>query len=411
MASSVTFMNAAFLYKIGLLGLFPLLIAVHGGYWVIYHQSLAPVVYAMKLVFLPFLAVGAIVVYRRVLVDKTAFLVAALVVPLFLLSLVSPFVTGGGLGFYYFTDAAGFIVSVGSVIVIYLLLRGHHLTVALFEKLLTWFLVIVSAYTIFYYYFSGGMKISITPEMQIPMAVAMGAYFFPGKFGYRPPVWLFFLVALACAHSLLRENIFVFSLLGMACMCGSFFYSVERGRILRFLFAVFFAFIVCFFLGVVDFSWGSSFSAAMHKHHEAGNAVAVMRVDGSVMQRYDEAALVFKEMSKAPFSFLLGKGFGATYENVDGVLLYYGERVHNIHSTPIAVYYRNGLYGIIVYLIPGIAAAFTIFSRNPFVFRTSLCVGILYATLFFNQYLYWNVQYGLAVAMWLYSLTRRDDPA
>ena len=69
------------------------------------------------------------------------------------------------------------------------------------------------------------MKISITPEMQIPMAIIFGVYFFRSETSYRPPLWIFPLVFLGCLLSLLRENLIVFGLLTILCLFRRYRFS------------------------------------------------------------------------------------------------------------------------------------------------------------------------------------------
>jgi hypothetical protein len=117
---------------------------------------------------------------------------------------------------------------------------------------------------------------------------------------------------------------------------------------------------------------------------------------------------MFREMSRSWISLIFGEGFGATYENKDGVLIYYGPQVHNAHSTPFLLYFRNGFYGLLLFLIPGLIAAVTIFSRDDRLFRASLALGVMYLALLFNQYLYWGVQFGMGVALWAYCYKHRE---
>lgn len=134
-----------------------------------------------------------------------------------------------------------------------------------------------------------------------------------------------------------------------------------------------------------------------------------MFADGSLNQRLIEMELMFKEMSRSWLSLILGEGFGAQYENKGGVLIYYGPQVHNAHSTPFLLYFRNGIYGLLLFIIPGLIAAVTIFARDDRLFRASLALGVMYLALMFNQYLYWGVQFGMGVALWFHCLKRRKS--
>lgn len=388
-------MRASSLYRIGLLMLFPAFIAIHGAFWITSYSSFAISVYAMKLVFLPFLIFCIFFNFSSIIKERGLFWYAAVVLICLILSMTTPFISGKGTNFYYYTDALGFAVTIISIPVVYVALKNKKISFGLIEKTSVQFLIIISIYIILYYFISGGMKISITPEMQIPMAIMFGAYFFSPRSGYRVPMWVFPLVFIGCLLSQLRENMVVFMLLTIICL-------MRWSRLARLVLGGIGTMVIIMF-AINNLTEITDVKNAIISADQNNDFL-----DISIMQRFVEIDMVYTELQRNPLSLFLGQGFGATYENIDGKLIFYGGQVHNVHSTPAAVYLRNGLYGVILYFIVFAFASFTIFSKNNLVFRTSLCLVIMYATLFFNQYLYWNVQFGLSVAMWLYSMYRKD---
>lgn len=387
-------MKVTSLYKFGLLLLFPFFFALHGIYWINNLDSLVLAVYALKLAFLPFLVFAATYNFSQILNERYFLSFVLIASPCFILSIISPFISGKGFNFFFFTDAIGLAYTFLSILVTYAILKNRTLPLKLVEKVSTYYVVIMSACIIVYYFLSGGMKISITPETQIPLAIAFGAYFFPTRNSYRPPEWVFVVAAIAGFTSQLRESLVVFLLLATFCLMRKLLGSTWIKILAAGAGLAMVALLVAFYFSGLS---------------NIGESIAYLHIDGSVMQRFVEVDLVFKEMQKTPLSFILGQGFGATYENIDDQLIQYGTQVHNVHSTPAAVYFRNGIYGLTLYFSVLICVCVTIFSRDSFVFRTSLVLMIMYATLFFNQYLYWNLQFGLAVAMWIYSLHHRKS--
>lgn len=392
-------MTLASLYKLALLVLFPIFVAVHGIVWIVSTNSLAFSVYAMKLVFMPFLIAGIVLTAFQISAERRKVVYALAITPLFALSMLSPFITGKGVNFYYIADTIGLAITIVSIFVVFALLKRGALTLYVIEQTSAYYLAIISAYIVVYYFVSGGMKISITPEMQIPMAIMFGAAFFPISNGYRTPAWIFVLVAIGCYLSLLRESVAVFALLAAVCAIRRF---CARNWLRIFVGGAACLLVVLLFAGYV-----SDLPDIFQFTNDLGQDRALY--DESVMQRFVEIEMVFAEMQKVPLSFILGQGFGATYENVDGGLVHYGDQVHNVHSTPAAIYLRHGLYGVFLYFSVFVYACLTIFSADKLVFRASLVVVIMYATLFFNQYLYWNVQFGLALALWFYSLSAKNS--
>jgi hypothetical protein len=397
-------------YTVGLLVLFPLFVTVHGVIWVQQGVSFAPAVYGMKLALIPFLIVATAAVFPEILKDKMLRRAAWITVPCFAISLVMPWVHGDAINHYYVTDFAGLAVTVSALVVVFALLNRGILTLAWIERVFAAFLFIAASYTAIFFLINDGLKLNIPLEMHIPLALVLGAYLTPVEGGYRPPFIIVPIIALACLLSVLRENILIYTLVGAFCIVRSVFISSCRKAALLYIATTILLFVVVpDTRNLVIDRWHS---IAIMKPGEANNSdyKYFSFIDASINQRLVEMELMYNEMRKEPMSFYTGKGFGATYKNINDVLIYYGERVHNAHSTPFLVYFRNGPPGLLLFMAIGIAAGITLFSRNTFVFRTSLCVLALYGALLFNQYLYWSVQYGLAVALWLYSLQHRRQP-
>jgi hypothetical protein len=381
------------LFKIAQLVAFPVLLAIHGAYWLSHGESLAFSVYAMKLVYLPFLAISLLCIPAHFFGSKAFTRYLLLILPVFLISLSAPFILGLTINYYYFTDAIGLAVTLIAVPVSYLLLRNGLLSIKEIEQIFAAYLLVVSLYIVLYFIVGAGEKLSITPEMTLPMAIVLSAYVFPSSPERPPSIWLIFLIAVACVLSQLRENMMAFLL--VAVLCG----VRERGRRSLTLLGLA-TIVVVTFLAVKPNVFDRP--AFFRKMNIEGTII-----NPSIDQRRIEIELMLLEMRKSPESFVLGVGFGATYENTRGELAYYGERVHNAHSTPFVVYFRNGAYGVALFVLPLTAAVFLLWSKRQIAFRMSLCALIFYGVMVFNQYLYWNVQYGLLVALIMWSSRKR----
>jgi hypothetical protein len=388
--------NPQALYKIGVLWVFPFFVALHGFVWVSYGISFAPAVYAMKLALFPFFFLTLLKFWKQIVSGRDFIFWLPLIGLCAVGSLISPFVTGKGITGYYFSDFVGFSVAVGSVFACYTLFKLGKLDLSFIEKVSVQYLILISVYIVGYFFLSGGMKISITPEMQIPMAIAFGAFFFKRENGYVPGIWVFPVIFVGCYFSLLRENLIVFGLLLAICLARRIAGSVMSWRVIGFAGSALLAVVVVLL-----------FSQIVSSFQELTVRGANQVLDDSLLQRFVEVEMVWSEMERAPLSWWIGQGFGAEYANYSGELIFYDRYVHNIHSSPMMVYFRNGALGIVLYMFVFMSGVVCLFSRSMFVFRSALCVTVFFATLFFNQYLYWNVQFGLIVGLLLFSLRCR----
>jgi hypothetical protein len=386
------------LYKIGVLWFFPFFVALHGVVWVAYGISFAPAVYAMKLALFPFFLLTVLLYWKPIVSNGYFLLWLPLIALCALISLISPFVTGKGFSTYYLPDFVGFSVSVISIFACYALFKLGKLDLKLIDKLAAQYLIVISLYIVGYFFLSGGMKISITPEMQIPMAFLFSAYFFRRRDGYIPSIWIFPLVFAGCYFSLLRENLVVFGLLLAICLARRVAGSVMSWRVIGVVGSI------C--IGAIALLFFAQLVASFQELTARG---ADQVLDDSILQRFLEVEMVWSEMERSPLSWWIGQGFGAEYANYSGQLTFYKSYVHNIHSSPMMVYFRNGALGLSLYVFVFLSAIGGLFSRSILVFRSALCVTVFFATLFFNQYLYWNVQFGLIVGLFLYSLRERTS--
>ncbi len=424
------FVNPASVYKFALIYLFPLFVASHGFMWVVQKVSYAPAVYAMKLAYMPFIALALYVYFKDMLRDRPTVLAAAVIAPVFIISLIMPLLLNEPISTgYYVTDTAGLGITVLSSFIFYAMLRDKSLDLAFIETISAQFCFVISIYMIVYFFASSGDKISVTPEIQIPMAIVIGAYLAPVNGRVRPPIWLIALIAIACALSQLRENVVIFAIAGAACIVRGFFFRADWRPAFLFVAVSISAVMVLpatrtalldryqslqLFDNIsVDIFNEPSGDIIKKPSGDVGSATKEQKievfVDSSLNQRFVEIGLMSQELSKSALTLVMGKGFGATYENRGGVLIYYGERVHNAHSTPFLVYFRNGIYGFILFALPAIFAFVTLFSKNTLLFRASLTLGMMYLALLFNQYFYWGVQFGLALAFWFYCFQKRNE--
>jgi hypothetical protein len=385
------FLNIKFLYKVGMLYAFTTCIVLHGIFWVSKGISFAPAVYLMKLSLVPFFLIALLKLNKTILSEKTFIILFPVFLFLTIQSLLSPFITGKGFNGYYLTDAIGMLLPILSVFVVVALLRKGIINLYFIEKTSTHFVVIVSIYIVIYYIASGGMKISITPETQIPLAIMFGAYFFKVNGGYKPRLWMFILAFAGCYFSLLREGLIVYGLLIFITFLRKITGGERSWRVLLISSMIGFAVIASMYNQMA-----TSFVQTIVSNDNDAN------IDGSILQRFVEIDMVISEMTESPISLLLGQGFGAHYGNMDGKLLAYGELVHNIHSTPIMIYFRNGLIGLFLYLALLIYTLKSLMSKSDIVFRCANTAIIFIASLLFNQYFYWNVQVGIVFGMMIY---------
>jgi hypothetical protein len=387
----VNFLNIKFLYKAGMLYAFNAFIILHGIIWVLKGTSFAPAVYAMKLSLIPFFLIGLLKCNKAILSEKTFIIIFPLLLFLTAQSLFTPFIIGKGINKYYFTDAIGMLLPILSIFIVVALLKKGVIDLYFIEKTSTHFVVIVSIYIVIYFIASGGMKISITPETQIPLAIMFGAYFFKVNGGYKPKLWMFILAFAGCYYSLLREGLIVFGLLILITFLRKIIGGGSVWRALLISLMIGFAVIASFYIQTA-----TNLIQTIVSNNNGSD------LDGSILQRFVEIDMVIYEMTRSPISLLLGQGFGAHYGNIDEKLLAYGETVHNIHSTPIMIYFRNGIIGLFLYLALIIYTLKSLLSKSDIIFRCATTGIIFIASLLFNQYFYWNIQVGIVVGMMIY---------
>jgi hypothetical protein len=399
--------TARVVYKWSLLVVFPAFVAMHGYIYAGTKVSSAFAVYAMKLTYIPFILLAYFRFGRSITKDRLLRNLFFATLPVFGLSLVVPLILSTPISTVdYVADALGFAMMLAAVCVFYSMLKLRAITFDFIEKASKEFCWIISGYTLLYFIVSAGDKISITPELQIPMTIAIGGYFTPIRKTTRTSIWLVGAVIGATVLSQLREYLVIFGLTILIC-------SV-RGLILRrlnsSLFLVLGSIAIVFSIPATRSVLVERLESMRLASNDSNTQTSEVFSDGSLNQRVREANLMILELKRSPTTQITGKGFGATYRN-SGVLIYYGERVHNAHSTPFVVYFRNGVPGLLLFSAPLCFASITLFSKNTRLFRSSLTVCMMYVTLLFNQYFYWGVQYGMSLALLMYCFVNRRNNA
>lgn len=369
----------------------PLFLLAHGYLWTAREgYSSGLLVYAMKLTPLIYLLTAVVALG---IANTFAALRTKIVLPMALVfggSLVTPIVfeTSPSL-FYYIADAAGLAVTYACFLLTKKLLQSRLITSIFVFQVMVAGAAVTSVIIFSLHVWSSGGKVSIPPDIHYGISVALAVFLSSNGNMLGFAKWAPLVIAAAIGPSQFRMNMLVS---GASVLAGWFWIvvhermsvSVKRG-LLR---SVILALILVPFSSFVHSAWVRS---------------PDQNPAGGVDQRFVEAALVRDEMMRQPWSFVLGKGFGATFENTDGVLEGHPNREHSIHNSIFALLLRNGAPGVLLFLVPALLAGVSCFNRDWTLFVSAVGLLAIYLACMTDQYVYWGGYFGIALAVWYHS--------
>lgn len=390
----------------------PLLLLMHGYVWVTSGgTSSASLVYAMKFAPLIYLLVAVSTLGVRSCFALLQSKLALLMVAVFAISLATPFLFGTGAStFYYFADALGLAAVFSYFLLTRELLRlSPRFRTTVFQIMVAG-AVVTSLVILGLFAWSGGSKVSIPPDIHYGIALGLTLYFTSGAQKFHVP-WQPLVLAAGVGASQFRMNMLV---AGLSMAAGWFWALRGRGAAWRALeILVILAAVVVLFaqpiqatlsrFGLVTWGIGDAVEIIRGGEGQILGALPDKELEGSAVdQRYVESVLVWDELVDQPLSLLLGKGFGATFENT-GALTGHGVREHSIHNSIFALWLRNGALGVILFLLPGLLALWTLFKRDRGLYVSSAGLLAIYLACMADQYVYWGGYLGIALAVWLHS--------
>jgi len=299
--------------------------------------------------------------------------------------------------FYFFGDAVGASATFFYFFYLYYLLERKLVFIEQVYKIIIHSAILISIGIIFNYFLSGGGKVSIPPEIHYSLAIYFVSLGIGYRFGKQMKVWYIAIIVLAIIVSIFRMNLII----SAGSLIVGYLWSIFRkGKlgIRTFVLGCLFIAITIFFFGPVLEERFSSL--AISEDVSSDNVF----MDESANQRFLESTLVLLEMENQNIlTLILGKGFGAEYTNVGRIIEHYPERQHQLHMTITSVFLRNGILGLIIFLIPVAFIVFDVFTRNQRLFAASIGLLFTYIALMTDQYLYWGLLYSISLSIWLYS--------
>lgn len=389
----------------------PILLLVHGFFWNFGGLNTAILVYGMKITPLFFLAGAVFSLGVRDAIGAFANKPAAILAVVCLISLVTPLIFGTEPQlFYYFADAAGFISTVSYAGVTTQLIKRNPSLIGLIFRVMISGAAVTSVVIVALYFITAGEKVSIPPDVHYGIALSVVLYLTSSAKGLNlklSPI----LIAAGVGAAMLRMNI----LIGVLSIFAAWFWQLifNRKKISAWR-AVETAILLAVMALLFSQPLMSTLSRATLVAWYPPDAIAKIWAGSPILgsipdrdlegaavdQRYVESLLVFEELQAAPASFLVGKGFGATFENTDGVLSGHDAREHSIHNSIFALLLRNGLMGVLLFLTPAGLAVWTCFRGDRRLFVASVGLLSIYLACMADQYVYWGGYFGIALAVW-----------
>ena len=306
--------------------------------------------------------------------------------------------------FYFITDLIGWLIIPFYVSIIlhflrknkYYLIEKNNLNSIIQLNLINMSLVII-----FYYYLSNGMKVSTPPDTQFVLVFTISTFITEQKktsLAYNLIVTIIVTIAVFVSQLRMLAIVFIGTLL--ISLLWSFFYQRRYIKIIKYFIAT------TIIIGLVFFMFQEVFLERLNTLPIIGNSQNLVEDgigDESINQRSVEASQVFAQMYNAPLSYITGMGFGASYKNTLITNDHYSLDQHHLHSTPVAIWFRNGLISAFFYMLIPLIAIRYLFTNNRLLFSASLALLMQWISSLVDLYIYWGFNYAFAIALWLFA--------
>lgn len=395
---SETFLQS---HKFILLYVYPTGLLLHFLIWNYFEVSSSLVIYGIKLsgllIILTFFLKLKINPFKH---RENVFILISMILLVFW-GLVMPIVNNDAINwFYYISDSLGLLATFFYFFIFYHLLEKKYIIIDDLYNLSVHSMVIISCIIILGYILSGGHKVSIPPEIHYALAIYFSSFAIRAKIRKFHSFFFLAIVGLGVVVSLLRMNLLIALLSFIVSYFWQLFFlkkniNIKSPILIIIIGIVFFSFFSEIFLDRMD---------SLTLSEDFGSSSETVFADNSANQRFLEATIVLMEMEQQSYiTWLFGKGFGAEYKNFNGLVEHYLERQHHAHITVVAVLLRNGLLGVIIYIIPLILSLITLLTKNKSLFISTIGLLFSYFAMMTDQYLYWGLHYSLAMSIWIYS--------
>ena len=385
----------------------PVLLTTHGLIWGSLGTSSSAMVYGVKLSSLLFIFIMMINLGTKPIFFKKNSKNLNFFLLIFLTGLLTPFVIQDKLNFfYYLSDSIGFLILFLTIFYVRFLLEKKIIEVKDLYNVLIWSMFLISLGIIVNYFLSGRGKVSIPPEIHFALAIFFCSYFIGYRFSKLHKLFTLLLILVAVFLSQFRMNMVI----AFGSILIGYLWSMKVGSNKE----VFKKIIILGFLVFTVFYMFSDILIdrldSIKLSDDFGSDITTVFEDKSANQRFIESYLVLKEMDDYEFLIkFLGKGFGAQYTNIGNVIPNYPLRQHHVHNTIMTLYIRNGLMGILIFLLPTIYMVKGFFSKKRNFFLITVGMLFAYVALGTDQYIYWGLNFGICIAIFQYELNRVKD--
>lgn len=299
--------------------------------------------------------------------------------------------------FYFIADYVGISVMFFSLIYLNYMFYIGVIEIEWITNLLVKSTLYISLGTIITFFLFKGNKVSTPQEIHFGLATIISLSSIHGIANsyFKLSKLNFLLLIVSAILSQLRMNLIIIIFSFLAINLKTIFKNPIRAFYL-FIISFSIAYILIYFTGDIATERISTIIDMVDQdNYEDG------LVERSANQRILEATLILEEFQKQNYWIkFFGKGFGAHYKNIGGLVTHYPEWVHNSHITIFSILIRNGFFGVLLFLTPILMALwkYATSSKTIQIVQSVILISF-YLALMSDQYVYWGFLYALSLSM------------
>lgn len=306
--------------------------------------------------------------------------------------------------FYFLADFAG--IAIMPFYILILIKYFHKCKGGINEiiDLMRYNLIITAFYLSIYFFISGGQKISTPPDVQAVLSVVITtAILGIGSTGRIKLTTSIIAAIIIIALAQLRMLIIVGVLTLLLTSFRMLIYKFNASSFIRLIMLLTFAF------GFLVFFGGDLIGERINTLPLIGdesNLVEDGIGDDSTNQRSIEALQVFNQMNANWTTYIFGTGFGALYANTLVLNDHYNIFQHHLHSSPVAIIFRLGIFALAIYLGIFLFAIKLMLSKADIKFVAGNMLFMQWLSSLMDLYIFWGFSFALAIAFSIYAHRR-----
>lgn len=302
--------------------------------------------------------------------------------------------------FYFLADFAGFAVLPFYILIMIKYFYKCKGGINEIIDLMRFNLIITAFYLFIYFFISGGQKISTPPDVQAVLSVVIAtAILGIGSTGRIKLIASIIAVIIIIALAQLRMLIIVGVLTLLLSSFRMLIFKFNASSFVRLIM------LLTFTSGFLVFFGGDLIGERINTLPLIGdesNLVEDGIGDDSTNQRSIEALQVFNQMNAKWTTYFFGTGFGALYENTLVLNDHYNNFQHHLHSSPVAIIFRLGVFALAVYFGIFLFAIKLMMSRADIKFVAGIMLFMQWLSSLMDLYIFWGFSFALAIAFSIY---------